>query len=175
MSLKKYVKYTSLGLALSISATTFVPSMSSAQENSNIVSTSDYKAISSNFSNVTYDVTDRLNVHGYKQVGPQQFQLKYANLPFQTNNPQLANEFSRNIEKIRAIQDRANGVQLVKDATDFGLAIARMVNQTNFSLAALSQLIVNYIGGLPNPDTREFLTAIGELHKMWLHEVYKWN
>ncbi|MCQ6531155.1 hypothetical protein [Bacillus mycoides] len=86
MSFKKYVKHTSLGLALSISATTFAPSMSSAQENSNNVSISNYKAINS-----SYDVTDTLNFYGYKQEG-QQYYLQYGNNHFSTTNPQIANK-----------------------------------------------------------------------------------
>ena len=89
-------------------------------------------------------------------------------------NQHLANKFRIHIEKIREIQDRANWSQLMKDTTKFGLAIAQMTNQANFSLTELEKLIVNYIHTVPHPYTKELLTSIGELHQMWL-EVSGWR
>ncbi|MCQ6530495.1 hypothetical protein, partial [Bacillus mycoides] len=171
----KYVKHTSLGLASSISTTIFAPSISSAQENSNNFSKSNYKTISSNFSNIMYDVTDKFNLFGYKQVNEQSFQLKYLNVEFETKNPQLAKEFRRNIEIITAIQNRNKWLILSLNVVAFVHSLEKMETKANSSLVKLSKLIADYIGLVTAPDIKELLTSIGEFHKICVQEVLGWK
>ncbi|PEF36839.1 hypothetical protein [Bacillus wiedmannii] len=177
MSLKKHVKYSSLGLglALAISATTFAPNISSAQINPESYNASSHNNFVSNKSmqrNPT--IADRTGLYSYTQIGPQLFQLKYGADVFQIQNPQLAEHYRSNIERMSEIQSRANWLQIAKDATDFGFFIAQLATQHPFDPLALTQGILNYINSFPDPDTRDYLHALGELHKIYLHGKFGW-
>lgn len=170
MSFKKYIKYTSLGLALSISSTTLAPSMSSAQENSNTISTSNYK--SANYHSNHSKVSDATKFYSHEKKNGKYY-LKTAGVKFETSKREVAERFRENLETVRSYQEEY-GDKVIADTYKFINVVISTAEQHPFDLRALADDIYNYIEDLPS-NTREFHTSLWELHKIYAQEVLGWK
>ena len=150
MFFKKYVKYTSLGLALSISAITFAPSMSSAQEN---------------FDNINKSVvkkSDRVNSLGYgwghSTSSKGKYYFYFAGLKAYTDDTSFIEKYDRYQDEIKKYVNK-HWVEITNRSVKFGLDIAAAGNNPERIL----DVIYNFVESLPySEDFAHALKKIGQ-------------
>ncbi|PEF34039.1 hypothetical protein [Bacillus wiedmannii] len=142
MSLKKYVKYTSLGLALSISAITFAPSMSSAQVETDSVGTSIVQK------NSHYHYTPSKAV-GYEE-NEKRFKFNFGALEARiyaedVNYSDVVHLFKKDFEIIKNYEKKY-GIQITMATLNFVLDMI----EHHDSLREIYDAIDRYIRDLPH-------------------------
>lgn len=164
MSLKKYVKYTSLGLALSISATTFAPSMSSAQVTPAKVSTQNnsMKMCSPSPGNFCANVVNRYGNGSAKDV-----ELQFGRFPaVQKQNLSVTQQSffvntQQYIQQLNDIEHRNPGIaqHLANEIVDYTNRIIQASFQNPLSIPQLIDTILAGVSKFNDPNSREYLTT----------------
>ncbi|OQR53372.1 hypothetical protein [Bacillus sp. CDB3] len=163
MSLKKYVKYTSLGLALSISATIFAPSMSSAQVTPAKASTQN------NSINMCSPAPGNfcVNVLGMYQDGT----VKDASLSFGIFLPVSKQNLSTKqksylihtqqyIQNLNAIERANPGIaqRLANEIANYTNQIVQAALQNPYSIPGLIDTILAGVSKFNDPNIKAYLT-----------------